>query len=266
MGDGVNIASRLEEDLRSSGGVCLSEDAYRQVKSRLRTSKLPTLRATEPQEHRRAGCAPICCAKARLRPQRNRPKQQQKRAASGRVGLRWPPGSRLCFSRRGPSPGCTGYTPRFLAASVDDKLANAPRLSIVVLPFENLGGDPESSSISPMGSPTILRLIFLTFPIASLSPATLHVLLHSKAGRRSRRESDRARTRRALHARRQRPTRGRKRSRDQCSAHLDRDWRACLGRSIRGRKKQPRQVAIRSRRTPSQFAGVGTHEGRSPAR
>jgi hypothetical protein len=31
-----------------------------------------------------------------------------------------------------------GYAPRFMAASVDDKLANAPHLSIVVLPFENL--------------------------------------------------------------------------------------------------------------------------------
>ena len=36
-----------------------------------------------------------------------------------------------------------GYAPRFLAASVDDKLANAPHLSIVVLPFENLSGDKE---------------------------------------------------------------------------------------------------------------------------
>jgi TolB-like protein len=30
-----------------------------------------------------------------------------------------------------------------MAASVDDKVANAPRLSIVVLPFENLSGDNE---------------------------------------------------------------------------------------------------------------------------
>jgi molybdenum-dependent DNA-binding transcriptional regulator ModE len=34
MGDGVNIASRLE-GICEPGGVCLSEDAYRQVKSRL---------------------------------------------------------------------------------------------------------------------------------------------------------------------------------------------------------------------------------------
>jgi TolB-like protein len=36
-----------------------------------------------------------------------------------------------------------GCAPNFMAASVDDKLANAPRLSIVVLPFENLSGDKE---------------------------------------------------------------------------------------------------------------------------
>ena len=34
MGDGVNIASRLE-GVAAQGGICLSEDAYRQVKTRL---------------------------------------------------------------------------------------------------------------------------------------------------------------------------------------------------------------------------------------
>src|ERR1700726_2071338 len=34
MGDGINIAARLE-GICEPGGVCLSEDAYRQVKSRL---------------------------------------------------------------------------------------------------------------------------------------------------------------------------------------------------------------------------------------
>jgi adenylate cyclase len=34
MGDGVNIAARLE-GIAERGGICLSEDAYRQVKSRL---------------------------------------------------------------------------------------------------------------------------------------------------------------------------------------------------------------------------------------
>ena len=35
MGDGVNIAARLE-GIASPGGVCLSEDAYRQVRDRLK--------------------------------------------------------------------------------------------------------------------------------------------------------------------------------------------------------------------------------------
>jgi class 3 adenylate cyclase len=34
MGDGVNIAARLE-GIAKPGTICLSEDAYRQVKSRL---------------------------------------------------------------------------------------------------------------------------------------------------------------------------------------------------------------------------------------
>jgi class 3 adenylate cyclase len=34
MGDGVNVAARLE-GICEPGGICLSEDAYRQVKSRL---------------------------------------------------------------------------------------------------------------------------------------------------------------------------------------------------------------------------------------
>ena len=58
-------------------------------------------------------------------------------------GRRSPPRSLSRFSRRAPSLWRAGYAPRFMAASVDDKLANAPRLSIVVLPFENLSGDKE---------------------------------------------------------------------------------------------------------------------------
>src|SRR6516164_1492712 len=45
MGDGVNIAARLE-GICEPGGVCLSEDAYRQVKSRL------DLKVSDLGEHR----------------------------------------------------------------------------------------------------------------------------------------------------------------------------------------------------------------------
>jgi len=38
MGDGVNIAARLE-GIAKPGAICLSEDAYRQVKQRLAPAK-----------------------------------------------------------------------------------------------------------------------------------------------------------------------------------------------------------------------------------
>jgi class 3 adenylate cyclase len=44
MGDGVNIAARLQ-GIAQPGGICLSEDAYRQVKSRLRHHSISALHA-----------------------------------------------------------------------------------------------------------------------------------------------------------------------------------------------------------------------------
>ena len=52
MGDGVNVAARLE-GICEPGAICLSEDAYRQVKSRLEL-RVTDLGPTEAQEHRRA--------------------------------------------------------------------------------------------------------------------------------------------------------------------------------------------------------------------
>ena len=51
MGDGVNIAARLES-ICQPGAVCLSEDAYRQVKGRLDLA-VADLGPTQAQEHRR---------------------------------------------------------------------------------------------------------------------------------------------------------------------------------------------------------------------
>ena len=52
MGDGVNIAARLE-GIAEPGAICLSEDAYRQVKGRLDLA-VTDLGANATQEHRRA--------------------------------------------------------------------------------------------------------------------------------------------------------------------------------------------------------------------
>jgi TolB-like protein len=92
MGDGVNIAARLE-GIAKPGAICLSEDAYRQVKSRLdvAVSDLGTRQLKNITEPVRVYSLEV-----------GRPAQVKQPSAS---------------------------TP--------------PRLSLVVLPFANLGGDPQ---------------------------------------------------------------------------------------------------------------------------
>ena len=139
MGDGVNIASRLE-GICEPGGVCLSEDAYRQVKSRLELQV-----ADLGRQNLKNIAEPVRAYLLRQgAPATQKPPQPATRARS--VWARWPAlaaALALVLLAAGAYAWRAGYAPRFLAASVDDKLAYAPRLSIVVLPFENLGGDPE---------------------------------------------------------------------------------------------------------------------------
>jgi TolB-like protein len=94
MGDGVNIAARLES-IAAPGAICLSEDAYRQVKGRL---DLPVTDLGPTQLKNIA--EPI-------------------RVFSLQVGQAAP------------------------AKSSATERPSAPRLSMVVLPFANIGGDPE---------------------------------------------------------------------------------------------------------------------------
>jgi adenylate cyclase len=97
MGDGVNIAARLE-GIADAGGICLSEDAYRQVRDRIKEAFIDL-----GEKDLKNIARPV-------------------RAYALRIG----------------SVGAT-TAPR---ASEPDK-SGPPRLSIVVLPFANLGGDPE---------------------------------------------------------------------------------------------------------------------------
>ena len=97
MGDGVNIAARLE-GICAPGAISLSEDAFRQVKGQL---DLPVLDLGSTQLKNIAD--PI-------------------RVYSLQVGP--PP-----HAKPAPTSGPEKSTP--------------PRLSIVVLPFANIGGDPE---------------------------------------------------------------------------------------------------------------------------
>ena len=65
MGDGVNIAARLE-GIALPGAICLSEDAYRQVRGEVRSGDQRS-RANPAQEHRRAAQS-LLAARRRLPP------------------------------------------------------------------------------------------------------------------------------------------------------------------------------------------------------
>jgi len=95
MGDGVNIAARLE-GIATPGAICLSEDAYRQVKGRFDLAVID------------------------LGPTQLKNIVEPIRVYSLDVDRR---------EKSAPGPAAEKSAP--------------PRLSIVVLPFANIGGDPE---------------------------------------------------------------------------------------------------------------------------
>jgi TolB-like protein len=137
MGDGVNVAARLE-GICEPGGVCLSEDAYRQVKSRLE------LQVTDLGPQSLKNIAEPVHAYLLRQSAPATPKSPQAATKTRDLLHRWPAlaaALALALLAAGGVAWRTGYAPRFMAAPVDDKLANAPRLSIVVLPFENLSDD-----------------------------------------------------------------------------------------------------------------------------
>jgi adenylate cyclase len=157
MGDGVNIAARLE-GIAKPGTICLSEDAYRQVKGRLdlAVSDLgPTQlkNITEPvrvfslEVGRPAHAKPTVAAA---------PKQRSIFVLLGAgivVLVVIAAGTWLAVrSARGPEMSAT-----------------TPRLSIVVLPFANLSGDPTQDYLADVITEeltTSLSRISGTFVIA----------------------------------------------------------------------------------------------------
>jgi adenylate cyclase len=139
MGDGVNVAARLE-GICEPGQVCLSEDAYRQVKSRLELQ----VADLGPQSLKNIAEPVRAYLLRHGAPATQKPPQPATRTPG--VWARWPAlaaALALALLAVGAFAWRAGYAPRFMAASVDDKLAHSPRLSIVVLPFENLSGDKE---------------------------------------------------------------------------------------------------------------------------
>jgi class 3 adenylate cyclase/TolB-like protein len=149
MGDGVNIAARLQS-IAKPGSICLSEQAYWQVKGRLdlKVSDLgptPLKNIAEPMRvyllevGQPAEAKPAVVVAADNR-------KSAGPAPKARALARWPTiavALVVAALAAGAFAWHTGLAPRFISGSVEDKLAAAPPLSIIVLPFENLSGDKD---------------------------------------------------------------------------------------------------------------------------
>jgi adenylate cyclase len=146
MGDGVNIAARLE-GVAKPGAICLSEDAYRQVKARLdlQVSDLGPTQLKNIAE-------PIHVYSLQVGvPAQSKPAaQSQPTIPTGKPrnpAGRWPAVAAVLVIVALAAGGYfwrSGLVQRVLGFSAaEDKLAAAPHLSIAVLPFTNLSSDPE---------------------------------------------------------------------------------------------------------------------------
>jgi adenylate cyclase len=150
MGDGVNIAARLE-GIAKPGAICLSEDAYRQVKSRLDlavrdlgTTQLKNIaepvRVYSVEVGKPASLKPVKAVRRNLVP--ITAVIVLLIVIAGAVGLYFERGLKSVTSGA-PQPTAAS-TPAELAKQATPEPPKVPpeRLSIVVLPFVNIGGDP----------------------------------------------------------------------------------------------------------------------------
>jgi adenylate cyclase len=144
MGDGVNIAARLE-GIAEPGAICLSEQAYWQVKGRLDlavTDLGPTRlkNIAEPVWAYSLQVGAPAVAKAAIGPKPQEPKKRSMLApvVAAIVAL----------------VGIAGGTWYFLAGNRPPVVATAPapaeaaHLSLVVLPFTNLSGDASQDYVA----------------------------------------------------------------------------------------------------------------------
>jgi adenylate cyclase len=148
MGDGVNIAARLE-GIAAPGAICLSEDAYRQVKGRLDlavTDLGPTQlkNIAEPVRAYSLEVGKLAQAKPAPGTKPPEPKKRSARAplAAGIAALlvvialgAW----YFLFANRSTTVATSAPAP---VAANGVAPVEAARLSLVVLPFANLSNDP----------------------------------------------------------------------------------------------------------------------------
>src|SRR5580698_6859731 len=143
MGDGVNIAARLE-GIAKPGAICLSEDAYRQVKGRLdlKVSDLGLTQLKNIAEPIRVYSLQVGVQAHAQVATPSGPAQLSAARAPRRRSV-------LAFSALAIAlllaAGAAGW--HFVGANRSAPIASTPsaeaaHLSIVVLPFSNLSGDP----------------------------------------------------------------------------------------------------------------------------
>jgi adenylate cyclase len=140
MGDGVNIAARLE-GIAEPGAICLSEQAYWQVKGRLElaVTDLGATRLKNIAEPVRAYSLQVGVpAVARPAPEPKLPEPKQRLALTSLVMAI---AALLVVIAVGAWYFLVANWPS-IVATTSTAPAEAARLSIVVLPFVNLSGDP----------------------------------------------------------------------------------------------------------------------------
>jgi adenylate cyclase len=144
MGDGVNIAARLE-GIAKPGAICLSEDAYRQVSGRLEM-EVTDLGPTQLKNIDRQVRAYSLQVGVPAKPKPTKPAEPVTPAAptlqKRRFGLA-PLAAALAALLVVVAGGAWWFLDANRPGSVAARApAEAARLSIVVLPFANLSGDP----------------------------------------------------------------------------------------------------------------------------
>jgi adenylate cyclase len=224
MGDGVNIASRLE-GVAKPGAICLSEDAYRQVQQRL-DLKAADLGATQLKNI----AQPVRVysleigGPAQARPtKRPEPTAPRTRAALTFAAVT----AALVILIAGGAWYFAANRPAAIATNAVAP-AEAKHLSIVVLPFTNLSGDPAQDYFADGITENLtieLSRIRNSFVIARNTAFTYK-------GQEHRRQGDRQGARRSLRARRLGAARSEPGPR-QRAIDRHRNGRASVGRPLR---------------------------------